>query len=251
MVWTKIVSEMSKISYGTWLTIYSEAIAELLSRAGYDWITIDLEHTAISLTQAEKLIRVIDLCGVKPIVRVSSNDSAEIKRILDFGAKGIIIPMINNVEDVKKAISASFYPPSGSRGMGLYRAQGYGDKDKKEKYINDDAEQIELYLNIESREAVENIESIFDSDITGYFLGPYDLSASIGSPGKFDTLEFIDLEKKIMRAAEKYNIKRGIHVVEPSKKDLIEKQSLGYDMIAFSVDIRMLDYVARIPFRDE
>ena len=242
---------MSKISYGTWLTIYSEAIAEILSRAGYDWITIDLEHTAISLTQAEKLIRVIDLCGVKPIVRVSSNNSAEIQRILDFGAKGIIIPMINNVEDVKKAISASFYPPSGSRGMGLYRAQGYGDKDKKEKYINDDAEQIELYLNIESREAVENIESIFDSDITGYFLGPYDLSASIGSPGKFDTLEFIGLEKKIMRAAEKYNIKRGIHVVEPSKKELIEKQSLGYDMIAFSVDIRMLDYAAKIPFKDE
>ena len=242
---------MSKTSYGTWLTIYSEAIAEILSRAGYDWITIDLEHTAISLTQAEKLIRVIDLCGVKPIVRVSSNNSAEIKKILDFGAKGIIIPMINNVEDVKKAISACFYPPLGSRGMGLYRAQGYGDKDKKEKYINDDAEQIELYFNIESREAIENIESIFDSDITGYFLGPYDLSASIGSPGKFDTLEFIDLEKKIMRAAEKYNIKRGIHVVEPSKKDLIEKQSLGYDMIAFSVDIRMLDYVARIPFRDE
>ena len=242
---------MSKTSYGTWLTIYSEAIAEILSRAGYDWITIDLEHTAISLTQAEKLIRVIDLCGVKPIVRVSSNNSAEIKKILDFGAKGIIIPMINNVEDAKKAISACFYPPLGSRGMGLYRAQGYGDKDKKEKYLNHDAEQIELYFNIESREAVENIESIFDSDITGYFLGPYDLSASIGSPGKFDTLEFIDLEKKIMRAAEKYNIKRGIHVVEPSKKDLIEKQSLGYDMIAFSVDIRMLDYVARIPFRDE
>ena len=193
---------MSKTSYGTWLTIYSEAIAEILSRAGYDWITIDLEHTAISLTQAEKLIRVIDLCGVKPIVRVSSNNSAEIKKILDFGAKGIIIPMINNVEDVKKAISGCFYPPSGSRGMGLYRAQGYGDKDKKEKYIKDDAEQIELYLNIESREAVENIESIFDSDITGYFLGPYDLSASIGSPGKFDTLEFIDLEKKIMRAAK-------------------------------------------------
>ena len=209
---------MSKTSYGTWLTIYNEAIAEILSRAGYDWITIDLEHTAISLTQAEKLIRVIDLCGVKPIVRVSSNNSAEIKKILDFGAKGIIIPMINNVEDVKKAISACFYPPSGSRGMGLYRAQGYGDKDKKEKYIKDDAEEIELYLNIESREAVENIESIFDSDITGYFLGPYDLSASIGSPGKFDTLEFIDLEKKIMRAAEKYNIKRGIPSLSHLKK---------------------------------
>ena len=152
---------MSKISYGTWLTIYSEAIAEILSRAGYDWITIDLEHTAINFSQAEKLIRVIDLCGVKPIVRVSSNNHAEIKKILDFGAKGLIIPMINNVEDVKKAIDACFYPPQGSRGMGLYRAQGYGDKDKKNKYINDEADKIELYLNIESKEAVENIDSIF------------------------------------------------------------------------------------------
>ena len=242
---------MSKISYGTWLTIYSEAIAEILSRAGYDWITIDLEHTAINFSQAEKLIRVIDLCGVKPIVRVSSNNHAEIKKILDFGAKGLIIPMINNVEDVKKAIDACFYPPQGSRGMGLYRAQGYGDKDKKNKYINDEADKIELYLNIESKEAVENIDSIFDSDIAGYFLGPYDLSASIGSPGKFDTLEFIDLEKKILREAEKNNIKKGIHVVEPSKKRLLEKESLGYDMIAFSVDFRMLDSIARLPFENE
>ena len=214
---------MSKISYGTWLTIYSEAIAEILSRAGYDWITIDLEHTAINFSQAEKLIRVIDLCGVKPIVRVSSNNHAEIKKILDFGAKGLIIPMINNVEDVKKAIDACFYPPQGSRGMGLYRAQGYGDKDKKNKYINDEADKIELYLNIESKD----------------------------SPGKFDTLEFIDLEKKILRAAEKNNIKKGIHVVEPSKKRLLEKESLGYDMIAFSVDFRMLDSIARLPFENE
>ena len=135
---------MSKISYGTWLTIYSEAIAELLSRAGYEWITIDLEHTSISISEAEKLIRIIDLCGVKPIVRVSSNNSAEIKKILDFGARGVIIPMVNNVDDVKNAIKACFYPPLGLRGMGLNRAQGYGDKVTKERYINDEAKKIEL-----------------------------------------------------------------------------------------------------------
>jgi len=247
----KIVNKMNKVSYGTWLTIYSEAIAEILANAGYDWITIDLEHTPISISQAEKLIRVIDLCGVKPLVRVSSNNPSEIKKILDFGAKGIIVPMINNVDDVNEAINACFYPPAGSRGMGLYRAQGYGEINKKRKYIDEDADKIELYLNIESKEAVENIDSIFDSDITGFFLGPYDLSASIGSPGKFDTLEFIDLEKKVLKAAEKYKVKKGIHVVEPSKEELLIKQSLGYDLIAFSVDFRMLDSIARIPFEDE
>ena len=82
---------MKKQSFGTWLTIYSEAVAEILATAGYDWITVDLEHTPISLSQAEKLVRVIDLAGAKPYVRVSSNNAAEIKKVLDFGAKGIIV----------------------------------------------------------------------------------------------------------------------------------------------------------------
>ena len=133
---------MNEPSIGTWLTIYSEAIAEILCNSGYDWITVDLEHTPITLSQAEKLIRVIDLCGVKPFVRVSSNNEAEIKKVLDFGARGIIVPMINNVTDVKKAIASSFYPPEGKRGMGLYRAQGYGDQQKKMEYINSTSRDI-------------------------------------------------------------------------------------------------------------
>lgn len=247
----KIVNNMNKPSIGTWLTIYSEAIAEILCNSGYDWITVDLEHTPISLSQAEKLIRVIDLCGVKPFVRVSSNNETEIKKVLDFGAKGIIVPMVNNIEDTKKAIASIFYPPEGNRGMGLYRAQGYGDEEKKMKYISSTSRDIELYVNIESKEAVENIDEIFDSDISGYFLGPYDLSASIGSPGKFETIEFIDIEKKILKAAEKYNISKGIHVVEPNIEDFNQKLSDGYDLIAFSVDFRMLETVARTPFKDD
>lgn len=247
----KIVNNMNKPSIGTWLTIYSEAIAEILCNSGYDWITVDLEHTPISLSQAEKLIRVIDLCGVKPFVRVSSNNEAEIKKVLDFGAKGIIVPMVNNIEDTKKAIASTFYPPEGNRGMGLYRAQGYGDEEKKMKYISSTSRDIELYVNIESKEAVENIDEIFDSDISGYFLGPYDLSASIGSPGKFETIEFIDIEKKILKAAEKYNISKGVHVVEPHIEDFNKKLSDGYDLIAFSVDFRMLETVARTPFKDD
>lgn len=247
----KIVNNMNKPSIGTWLTIYSEAIAEILCNSGYDWITVDLEHTPISLSQAEKLIRVIDLCGVKPFVRVSSNNEAEIKKVLDFGAKGIIVPMVNNIEDTKKAIASTFYPPEGNRGMGLYRAQGYGDEEKKMEYISSTSRDIELYVNIESKEAVENIDEIFDSDISGYFLGPYDLSASIGSPGKFETIEFIDIEKKILKAAEKYNISKGVHVVEPHIEDFNKKLSDGYDLIAFSVDFRMLETVARTPFKDD
>ena len=182
---------MKKQSFGTWLTIYSEAVAEILATAGYDWITVDLEHTPISLSQAEKLIRVIDLAGVKPYVRVSSNNAAEIKKVLDFGAKGIIVPMVNSAQEVSTVLDAAFYPPVGNRGMGLYRAQGYGEAKSKQAYISQIASEIEVFVQIESKLAVEKIEEIFDNPITGYFLGPYDLSASIGKPAEFNAEEFL------------------------------------------------------------
>ena len=159
--------------------------------------------------------------------------------------------MVNNVTDVKKAIAYSFYPPKGKRGMGLYRAQGYGDEEMKMEYIKSTSRDIELFVNIESKEAVENIDEIFASDISGYFLGPYDLSASIGSPGKFETIEFIDMEKKILKAAKKHNVSKGIHVVEPNIESFNQKVSDGYELIAFSVDFRMLETTARKPFKDD
>ena len=122
------------ISLGTWLSLYSEAIAEVLVNAGYEWVTVDLEHSAITIDQAEKLIRVIDLAGAKPYVRVSSNDEVQIKRVLDAGAKGIIVPMVESKEDVLAAINATNYPPKGTRGMGLARAQGYGEAKAKNDY---------------------------------------------------------------------------------------------------------------------
>ncbi len=241
---------MKKQSFGTWLTIYSEAVAEILATAGYDWITVDLEHSPISLSQAEKLVRVIDLAGAKPYVRVSSNNAAEIKKVLDFGAKGIIVPMVNSAQEVSTVLDAVFYPPVGNRGMGLYRAQGYGEAKSKQTYISQIASEIEVFVQIESKLAVEKIEEIFDNPITGYFLGPYDLSASIGKPAEFNAEEFLQLEQKVLETAKKFDIQRGIHIVEPDPKLIADKVRIGYDTIAYSVDFRMLDVMARQPFKD-
>ena len=104
--------------------------------------------------------------------------------------------MVNNVTDVKKAIAYSFYPPEGKRGMGLYRAQGYGDEEMKMEYIKSTSRDIELFVNIESKEAVENIDEIFASDISGYFLGPYDLSASIGVQESLRQLSLLIWKRK-------------------------------------------------------
>jgi 2-dehydro-3-deoxyglucarate aldolase len=118
---------MNKLSIGTWQSLPNESIAEIFANAGYDWIVIDLEHSCININQAEQLIRVIDLAGSKPFVRLSGHDATQIKRVLDAGAKGILAPMVETLHQIEGIISACRYPPNGKRGMGLARAQGYGE----------------------------------------------------------------------------------------------------------------------------
>src|SRR3990167_863010 len=116
----------NKISIGSWITLAHPAIAEIMAKAGFEWLVIDLEHSVITIREAEELIRVIALCGVKPYVRLTANDPNQIKRVMDAGAQGIIVPMVKSADDVKKAADAMFYPPKGTRGVGLARAQNYG-----------------------------------------------------------------------------------------------------------------------------
>ena len=124
---------MSKLSIGTWLSLPNESIAEIFAKAGYEWIVIDLEHSTIGINQAEQLIRVIDLAGSKPFGRLSGHDVSQIKRVLDAGAKGILAPMVETIHQTDSIISPCQYPPDGTRGMGLARAQGYGEKSAKNK----------------------------------------------------------------------------------------------------------------------
>jgi 2-dehydro-3-deoxyglucarate aldolase len=239
---------MSNLSIGTWQSLPNESIAEIFAKAGYEWIVIDLEHSCININQAEQLIRVIDLAGSKPFVRLSNHDPAQIKRVLDAGAKGILAPMIETVNQIEKIIAACHYPPSGSRGMGLARAQGYGENLQKQNYISNMANEIEIYAQIESIKGLKNCREIFSQNINGYFIGPYDLSASLNNPGVFDSDEFSDAETTILSQAKNENIKCGYHLVEPEIDQIKMLQAKGYDMIAFSVDIRILDIGARLPF---
>ena len=241
---------MSKHSLGTWLSLPNESIAEIFAKAGYDWVVIDLEHSAININQAERLIRTIDLAGSKPFVRLSGHSSSQIKRVLDAGAKGILAPMIESKDQIKGIISACHYPPRGNRGMGLARGQGYGEASVKNEYITTTSKHIEIYAQIESVAGITNLDSIFSQEIDGYFIGPYDLSTSLGNPGIFNSDEFINAEEQILQASKRHEIKAGCHLVEPNPEQIPILVNQGYDMIAFSVDIRMLDLSARLPFSE-
>lgn len=234
----------SSTSIGSWLALGNEAIAEIFCKADYEWLCIDIEHTTCSLETTEKLIRVIDLSGKTPFVRLSSNDTVQIKRVMDSGAHGLIVPMVNSKEDVIKAYKAMHFPPTGIRGVGLARAQGYGPGFKS--YHEQAKDNSTLIIQIEHVDALANLDEIFSCDeIDAYMIGPYDLSASMGIPGDFENPKLKEALEKIKSAAAKYNRTPGFHIVEPDTQELKAKIAEGYKFIAYSVDFRMIDHTAR------
>lgn len=229
---------------GSWLTLPSPAIAEIMARAGYDWLACDLEHASLTLSECAELMRAASLAGATPLVRLSDNDPIQIKRVMDAGAQGIIVPMVLNAEQARAAVAAMHYPPRGTRGVGLFRAQGYGASFPEYKRWL--AEESVCIVQIEHIEAVRNLESILAVDgVDGYIVGPYDLSASLGFPGEFDRPEVQAALAEIEAKGPLSGKAPGIHVVEPDPETFARRLAQGYRFVAYSLDIRMLDVSSR------
>jgi 2-dehydro-3-deoxyglucarate aldolase len=233
-----------EVLVGSWITLAHPAIAEIMARAGFDWLTIDLEHSVITIREAEELIRVIELCGVAPLVRVSANDPVQIKRVMDAGAHGVIVPMVNTPGEAADAVAAVQYPPAGRRGVGLARAQGYGTGFRPYlEWLRADAVVIVQVEHVDAVNCLEDILSL--PGVDGYFIGPYDLSASMGLAGEFDHPEMVGVLERIKRAGEDFGKPGGLHVVEPDTSRLEECINQGFRFIAYSLDTRMLDNACR------
>ena len=232
------------MTLGSWITLNHISIVEIMADAGFDWLCVDLEHSVIDYYGAEKLIATIEAKGCVPYVRVGANDPLIIKRVLDAGAKGIIVPMINSKIDAEKAINAVKYPPLGNRGVGLARAQGYGfDFEEYADTINNETRVI---AQIEHIDAINNLEDIITVDgIDGTIIGPYDLSGSMGKPGKYEDSDVVDVLKKYEEVSNKMDKPMGFHIIEPNHKLVLEKIKNGYTFIAFSLDILFLGTICR------
>ena len=232
---------------GSWITLGCPGVAEIMSNAGFDWLVDDLEHTTISLDQAGELIRTIELAGVSSLVRLTSNNENQIKRIMDAGAQGIVVPMVKNADDAMRAIAATRYPPLGNRGVGLARAQQYGSSFKEYLAWQSDINSGPVVIvQIEHIDAVDNLREILSVDgVDAFIIGPYDLSCSMGIPGEFENPKFIQTLERIIKISSELDAVSGLHVVEPDKEKLNEAIKAGHKFIAYSVDIRMLDVAAR------
>lgn len=224
---------------GSWLSIGNEITTEIMAKSGYDWLCIDMEHSAITLDVAQNMIRIIELCGCTPLVRVGVNDETIIKRVMDAGSHGVIVPKVNSKEDALKAVASVQYPPSGARGVGLARAQKYGLGFEQYKHFNQ--EQSIVIVQIEDIKAVENIREILNTQgVDGFIIGPYDLSASMGYPGEFERPDVKAALDKVKKVSEELNVLSGFHVVMPDRNDLETKKAEGYKFLAYGIDTLFL-----------
>ena len=233
-----------EVTIGTWMNIGHAAVAEIMADAGFDWLVIDLEHTAITIREAEELIRIVDLKGVTPLVRVSANDPVQIKRVLDAGAGGVIVPMVNSAADAAAAVRAVKYPPVGTRGVGIGRAHRYGPGFAEyESTVN---ESTIVVAQIEHKDAIANLGEIQGTPgIDATIIGPYDLSASVGRPGLLDDPVVVALLRRYEADSKAAGKPLGVHVVPPRIELLQEKIAAGYTFLAYSVDFLFLGEACR------
>lgn len=226
---------------GSWLCSTSPAVAELMAICGYDFLTIDVEHSPVDIEGVYRMLQAIKSGNpnCKALVRLAGNSYSETKRYLDAGADGVICPLVNSRRDAELLVESVKYAPLGRRGVGYCRANAYG-LDLQNSFANANGETL-VVVQIEDVMAINNLDEILSvSGIDAAIIGPYDLSSSMGLTGNFSHPKMVDAIQQTLEACNRHNVLPGIHVVEPNPSDVQFRIEQGYRFIAYSVDITMI-----------
>ena len=225
----------NQLTIGSWIMMNDPMSIEVMALAKFEWLVVDIEHTSIDLKSTQLLINTIQAKNIKALVRVSKNEEVIIKKVLDMGADGVIVPMVNSRQDAQQAVEYAKYPPQGKRGVGLYRASGYGTKfEEYKKWVE---EELVIIAQIEHIDAVNNIDEILQvGGIDGTIIGPYDLSGSMGYPGEFERDDVKEAVQKVLDRCKALGIPSGFHVVDTDPKKLQEKINQGCTFLAYGID---------------
>ena len=224
---------------GMWVCSGSTVNVEICVGAGMDWLLIDGEHAPLSLDSIQAQLQVVAAYPVTPLVRVPAVDRVLIKQYLDLGAQNLLVPMVNNAEDAAEAVRAVRYPPAGVRGVGSALSRG-ARWNRVPNYLgraND--ELVSLTVQIESAEAVANVEEILATEgVDAIFIGPSDLAASMGVLGQQGHPDVVASVRKVIAAARAAGKQVGINAFDPT----LAKQYLdeGIDFILVGADVALL-----------
>jgi len=221
---------------GTLLSISAPQLAEIISYSGFDWVLIDMEHSAISLESVQNAIQVMGDKILK-IVRVPANDEIWIKRVLDTGCDGILVPMVNSADEALKVVRSSKYPLEGQRSVGLSRAHKYGPGFSD--YVENANSDLIIMIQIEHKEGVKNIDEILKvKGIDSVFIGPYDLSASLGLTGQLSHPEVISAINLIKNKCRQAGLPYGIFGM--TAEGMIPEMKDGCTFLLCGVDAAIL-----------
>ncbi|MDX9802351.1 MAG: aldolase/citrate lyase family protein [Spirochaetia bacterium] len=224
---------------GTFFEIGGCSAVECLGIAGLDFLVIDTEHGPFDVESTMDFIRAAELKGITPFVRVKDGTRPSVLKMLDIGAKGLIIPCVNTVDEVRKIVEYGKYYPAGNRGFFFGRAASYG--------YDDAAGNIETWFDVSNRETLlipqcetagclENIEEIVNiNGVDGIFIGPYDLSIGMEKPAQFDDPEFLAAVKRILKACNDAGKFSFIYTVKTG--DAKKYLNSGFSGVAVNTDV--------------
>jgi 4-hydroxy-2-oxoheptanedioate aldolase len=229
-----------KPSFGTWLSLDNLHTARVLARSGFDWLTLDLEHSAIDWSRAAAVFAVVADAGCVPLARVPEGNHHLIKRVLDAGAWGIVVPMVDTVQQARVAIAAAKYPPVGNRsaGGGMH---SLGFDATADEYFDRANEEILVVLQTESPTGVENAAEIYAlPGCDAIFVGPVDLSFTMRRPDgtRPSPEEHEAMIQRVIATGLQTHTPTGIHCMEP--EEALRRAEQGMQFLAIGSDLRML-----------
>jgi 2-dehydro-3-deoxyglucarate aldolase len=225
--------------FGAWTSFAHPSIAEIFAKSGVDFIGIDLEHSTIGQEQSQRIIAASQAAGVQCLPRVASHNGEQIRRLLDSGADGVIVPMVNTPEQVEQIVAWTKYPPIGRRSYGMARAQGYGFDFGA--YTAEWNARSSVIIQIESVEGCGHVDEMLSHPaIDGAMIGPYDLSGSLGLPGQLTHARVVDACAAVGEACRRAGKAFGTQLVEPTADEIARTLSDGYTFVVLASDLFVL-----------
>ncbi len=226
-------------SVGTWTMIGHPVVAEILAQAGFDWVVLDVEHGVMDWPRVLGQVQAVQGQGCAAICRIPVNAPEHFKWALDSGAEGVMVPMVRTAEDARQAVTFAKYPPDGIRGVGVCRAHGYGAM--FQSYVEHANDETLVILQIEHIDAVDNIDEICAvPGIDAVFIGPYDLSGTMGLMGQVHHPEVEDAVKRVFDAACAADVTVGLLIAEPQPGELAQRIAEGFRFISVGLDTLLL-----------
>ncbi|MBD8219204.1 2-dehydro-3-deoxyglucarate aldolase [Microbacterium sp. CFBP 13617] len=223
---------------GMWLCTGNPVVAEVAAGSGLDWLLIDMEHSATSIEQVLVQLQVVAAYPITPVVRVPANDVVTIKRVLDVGAQNLIVPMVSSADEARAAVAATRYPPQGVRGVGSALARS-ARWNRIDGYLAEAAEHVSLTVQIETTAGVAAAAEIAAVEgVDAVFVGPSDLSASMGLLGQQSHPEVVAAVHAVFAAARDAGTPVGVNAFDPAVAEAY--LDAGADFVAVGADVALL-----------